>query len=101
VLGVWSRVLGHEVTSPTLSFFEAGGNSLLVLNLYASLREEFGPSFEIRDLFRLTTARSFVSTVLEGIRRDATPARPSAIRASAERLGAIADRRRSMRRERQ
>ncbi|WP_410631015.1 amino acid adenylation domain-containing protein [Amycolatopsis sp. cmx-4-83] len=57
VLTVWADVLGHHVSSPTLSFFEAGGTSLLALPLYLKLRDEFGAAFPLHDLFRYPTAR--------------------------------------------
>ncbi|NEE54976.1 hypothetical protein G3M55_61645, partial [Streptomyces sp. SID8455] len=57
VLTVWGAVLGQPVASPTVSFFEAGGTSLLALTLYLKLREAFEQPFVMHDLFRFPTAR--------------------------------------------
>jgi amino acid adenylation domain-containing protein len=59
VLAAWSHVLGYRVSSPNVSFFDAGGNSLLLLSLYLNLRQSFDQEFLMHDLFRFPTARSF------------------------------------------
>ncbi|MBC7978249.1 MAG: acyl carrier protein, partial [Myxococcales bacterium] len=100
VLAVWSRVLGHEVTSPVVSFFDAGGDSLLTLELYLGLRAEYGSAFPMHDLFRFPTARSFAArpTVGEPPTRPHSPTAGIPHRAAA-RITELADRRRSSRRQ--
>lgn len=64
-LKVWSKVIGQPVTSPTVSFFDAGGTSLSILELYLGLEQEFGIQFPISALFDLPTARAFVDRYLD------------------------------------
>ncbi|MFF3751426.1 amino acid adenylation domain-containing protein [Streptomyces sp. NPDC002018] len=66
VLAVWATVLGRPVASPTLSFFEAGGSSLLALTLYLKLRATFEQPFVMHDLFRFPTARGFAAFLTGG-----------------------------------
>ncbi|MET8546197.1 phosphopantetheine-binding protein [Kitasatospora sp. NPDC004799] len=66
VLAVWSSVLGEPVTSPTVSFFGAGGSSLLALTLYLRLKETFTEPFLMNDLFRFPTARGFAAFLARG-----------------------------------
>ena len=68
ILRVWEHVLEHRVDSPTMSFFDAGGNSLLVLQLYVGLQEELGLAFPMHELFRRPTARSFAALLNRGER---------------------------------
>ncbi|WP_231632939.1 non-ribosomal peptide synthetase/type I polyketide synthase, partial [Streptomyces clavuligerus] len=65
VLRVWEEVLGRPVTSPRLTFFAAGGNSLLLMRLYLGLRTAFGIEFPLHELFRHTTAAAFAEFVRE------------------------------------
>ncbi|MGW6741382.1 amino acid adenylation domain-containing protein [Streptomyces sp. NPDC055025] len=66
VLAVWGTVLGRPVASPTISFFEAGGSSLLALTLYLKLRAAFEQPFVMHDLFRFPTARGFAAFLTGG-----------------------------------
>jgi amino acid adenylation domain-containing protein len=61
VLEVWEQVLGAPVRSPSMTFFEAGGTSLLLLNLYLRLRSRFDLDFAMHELFRSPTARDFAA----------------------------------------
>ncbi|WP_405896618.1 amino acid adenylation domain-containing protein [Streptomyces sp. NBC_00727] len=59
LLDAWAQVLGRPVDSPTVSFFDAGGTSLLVLPLYLRLLRILDRGFALHDLFRFPTARRF------------------------------------------
>ena len=65
LLSLWSEILGHEVTDPTASFFDLGGNSLQLAVLHARLCEAGGHPFPITDLFSHPTVRS-LSAFLAG-----------------------------------
>ncbi|MEL7103043.1 MAG: amino acid adenylation domain-containing protein [Pseudomonadota bacterium] len=67
VLSVWSNVIGHSITNPTISFFGAGGTSLNILELYLGLEKEFDIKFPISALFELPTARAFSDRYLNEI----------------------------------
>jgi hypothetical protein len=63
VLKVWGEVLGYEVSSPIVSFFAAGGSSLLALTLYLRLRQKLAVPFRLHDLFAFPTARAFAANL--------------------------------------
>ncbi|MDX8147106.1 amino acid adenylation domain-containing protein [Lentzea sp. BCCO 10_0061] len=63
VLRVWEQLLGHPVRSPSVSFFDAGGSSLLLLPLYLQLRSQFGVDFSMHHLFQHPTARGFAEFI--------------------------------------
>ncbi|MFD3471892.1 amino acid adenylation domain-containing protein [Streptomyces sp. NPDC058682] len=94
VLDVWQAVLGYPVASPTVSFFDAGGTSLLLLPLYMRLRKTFNADFALNDLFRFPTVRLFAQHIADrgnkttsaSAARHPRPARtPARIRAAARR----------------
>jgi amino acid adenylation domain-containing protein len=57
VLDAWSEILGRPVEDPDVSFFDAGGNSPLLLRVIPALRRRY-PAVSVAELFRFTTARS-------------------------------------------
>lgn len=57
LLAIWSKVLGVEVTSIHHSFFELGGNSILLLRLYNEINEQLQVELTIADLFAQHTVR--------------------------------------------
>jgi hypothetical protein len=81
-----------------VSFFDAGGNSLLTLKLYMAMQEELGAPFLLRDLFRYPTARSFASR--PGVIAKIAPVTSGVAnsRRVQERAATIANRQRSIRR---
>ncbi|WP_170155362.1 non-ribosomal peptide synthetase [Lentzea atacamensis] len=95
VLSVWEDLLGRAVVSPNLSFFEAGGNSLVLLQLYLRLRSAFDHDFAMHELFRYPTARAFAE-FLDGHRHAVEPAEIAA-RAPSTRIADAATRRRAAR----
>ncbi|WP_405434322.1 amino acid adenylation domain-containing protein [Streptomyces anulatus] len=57
VAGVWETVLAGTLPGADTGFFDAGGNSLLVMTLRARLSEEFGVELRVADLFAYPTIR--------------------------------------------
>lgn len=64
VASVWQELLSATFDADT-SFFEAGGNSLLLLKLYNRLRAAFSIPFTIADLFSSHTVRQFAHFIDE------------------------------------
>ncbi|MFB7917446.1 condensation domain-containing protein [Streptomyces sp. NPDC056061] len=60
VAEVWEQVLGR-VVGPEVGFFDAGGNSLLLIRLRDRLRAALERDIEVVDLFRHSTVRSMAS----------------------------------------
>ncbi|WP_431973608.1 acyl carrier protein [Micromonospora haikouensis] len=55
---VWSAVLGLDSVDPDLNFFEAGGQSILVLAVHEHLEQLVGRPIPIEDLFHHSTVRA-------------------------------------------
>jgi hypothetical protein len=96
VMEAWQQVLGTSVDSPDVSFFDAGGTSLLMLPLHSRLRSMFGRSFPMHDLFRFPTPRGFAAFLDESASaaREEVPAGRSATMAQ---IAAAAARKRAAR----
>ena len=62
---LWSEVLGGEEVSVTDNFFEAGGNSLVAVQLIALIRREFGVRLPMRSLFEDPTVEGAAAKVAE------------------------------------
>lgn len=60
VVDAWERVLGRSV-DPETAFFDAGGNSLLLIRLRDRLREALGREVDVIDLFRHSTVRTMAA----------------------------------------
>lgn len=65
VSSIWKKVLKIDLVGVNLSFFDLGGNSLLLANLATCLREEFSKKISMKDLFRLTTIREQAKFIME------------------------------------
>jgi natural product biosynthesis luciferase-like monooxygenase protein/amino acid adenylation domain-containing protein len=52
---IWQQVLGHRNFSPQDDFFLVGGNSLLLVQIYAKLKSELNIKFPILELFKYST----------------------------------------------
>ncbi|AOS63964.1 non-ribosomal peptide synthetase [Actinoalloteichus hymeniacidonis] len=59
VVRVWEDLLGKPVPSAQMSFVDAGGNSLAMLELYLRLRAVFERDFPMHELFSRPTAAAF------------------------------------------
>nr|BFD80635.1 hypothetical protein StreXyl84_00360 [Streptomyces sp. Xyl84] len=75
VTACWKAVLGTEAGA-TDNFFDAGGNSLLLIRLRETLRAEFDRDVHVVDLFRHPTVRAMAS-FLDGEAASATAAEGS------------------------
>jgi acyl transferase domain-containing protein/acyl carrier protein len=58
---VWASVLGVEPVGADDSFFELSGNSLLALQMFALVKEQFGTSLPTVSLFELPTVRALAA----------------------------------------
>ena len=56
--GIWSKMLGVEKVGTHDNFFDLGGHSLLVLRVYAALKEATDRNFQLVDLFSYPTIYS-------------------------------------------
>jgi len=61
--GIWSDLLGLEEVGAEDNFFALGGNSLVMMQVGVRLREAFGLSLPIRDLFELMTINELAQTI--------------------------------------
>lgn len=53
---IWRRILGvNESLDPEINFFDAGGHSLILLDLQRALNQKFGASLSLVDLFNYPT----------------------------------------------
>ncbi|HZN77775.1 MAG TPA: amino acid adenylation domain-containing protein [Micromonosporaceae bacterium] len=73
VAEIWRDVLAVERVDANDNFFDAGGNSLLVVRVQSRLAEELGRPVPVVDLFRFPTVRSLARHLSVGAadRRDA------------------------------
>jgi hypothetical protein len=63
---IWQSLLKRPVPS-NRSFFDLGGHSLLVLQLFERMKEQLPEyEFQIADLFRLPTIERFTAELLRG-----------------------------------
>jgi acyl carrier protein len=67
---LWTNALGVPDAVPDVSFFDAGGNSLLAAVLITQIEEELGVRISLDEFFRQPT----LSALTEWIRRDRPPA---------------------------
>ncbi|MFC4859233.1 amino acid adenylation domain-containing protein [Actinophytocola glycyrrhizae] len=63
VLQAWSEVLGRRQTAVDMTFFAAGGSSLLLLDLFLKLRGSIAVPFDLRHLLQYPTVSSFTGFV--------------------------------------
>src|SRR5262245_52173189 len=57
----WQEVLGVETVGMQDNFFDLGGNSLLIIQLYDKLRQVFGTQLLLTDLFQYPTISSLAN----------------------------------------
>ncbi|PTL83577.1 condensation domain-containing protein [Vitiosangium sp. GDMCC 1.1324] len=81
IASVWAEILGVQEVTPGTSFFDLGGNSILLVRVERALRQRLGVEVMLMDLFMHPTVRSLAEH-LE--RREAPPPTPPP-EASAER----------------
>ena len=64
IVSIWQDILGRQDIRPDQSFFDAGGNSRLIMRLALQLSQSFGREVSVRDVMREVTVAqqaSFVS----------------------------------------
>ncbi|HYH80774.1 MAG TPA: amino acid adenylation domain-containing protein [Longimicrobium sp.] len=76
VAGAWAEVLGVERVGVNESFFEIGGNSLLLARLQERLEDALGREVALVDLFRHPTVRTLAAQI-------GAPAQPDAAASAA------------------
>ena len=55
---IWRSVLGLEQIGPADTFFDLGGDSILLVQVHADLQQALGRAFSVTDLFQYCTVRS-------------------------------------------
>jgi acyl carrier protein len=98
IAGLWQEVLNLESVGTHENFFDLGGNSLLMIQLYGKLREVFNTELSVLDLFRYPTISSlathlgldednplFLRTVQERAEKPSVPDRSVSFQLAAER----------------
>ncbi|MEV0598228.1 amino acid adenylation domain-containing protein [Streptomyces sp. NPDC050315] len=74
----WQALLGGELPGPHHDFFEAGGNSLVLIELIHHLRTEYGAEIPVGPLLKDTTLRGMTRTVEDVVAGEAGDAPPYA-----------------------
>jgi surfactin family lipopeptide synthetase A len=70
----WSDVLKKPQIGVTASFFDLGGNSLLVAKLLLRIEQQFGKRLSLADIFQSPTIRQLAIVLSEGEPRTGHPA---------------------------
>lgn len=65
VLAAWRSVLARETFADGATFFEAGGNSLMLLQLHAELIQRGVSGLSVTDLFRFPTVAGLADRIAE------------------------------------
>ncbi|MFI7643312.1 amino acid adenylation domain-containing protein [Nonomuraea sp. NPDC049400] len=86
---LWAEVLGRARIGRTENFFDAGGHSLLMVDLHARIIAEFGEGIELLELFRSPSIAA-LAAVLDG----RVPQKTAAPVIRPSRAGALANLRR-------
>ena len=81
VAGVWQQLLSRSDIALDENFFDAGGNSLLMVRLFNTLKNMAGPRLTIADLFQYPTIASLAAYL-----GDRDSAEVSSIHADSEKL---------------
>ncbi|CAI1711099.1 Linear gramicidin synthase subunit D [Serratia marcescens] len=70
---IWQELLGCEAVGVNTSFFELGGNSIMLTRLYGMLPDQVQQKIGLIDLFRLPTIAR-IAAHIEGRQHEAAPA---------------------------
>ena len=63
LLTIWQGILGKEMISTDASFFDLGGNSILLVRMRAEIRKTFEVELEVKDLFRLPSITALAAVI--------------------------------------
>ncbi|HSR69774.1 MAG TPA: amino acid adenylation domain-containing protein, partial [Acidobacteriota bacterium] len=66
VAAVWKEVLGLDEVGVRDNFFDLGGHSLLLTQVFVKLSKQLGVPFQLVDLFEYPTIRSFCKRLARG-----------------------------------
>jgi hypothetical protein len=61
IAALWSEVLNEPIRDRERTFFELGGNSLLLVKVHKKLRETLAPAVPLTDLFRFPSVKSLAA----------------------------------------
>ncbi|MFL9875924.1 amino acid adenylation domain-containing protein [Paraburkholderia megapolitana] len=88
VTAIWCEVLGLTHIEPTKNFFEAGGNSLLLVQVHARLKRSFERVPTLTELFRYPSVAALAAH-LDGASPANRSAAPRAARAADEAIAIV------------
>lgn len=63
---IWSQLINHPINGIDTSFFDAGGNSLLLMDLFFALQAKYSDTITVNDLFEHNTIRqqaAFITSI--------------------------------------
>ena len=92
VTSIWQRVLQTDHVDPHENFFDAGGSSLLVINILQQLREHIDPAIQLADVFRSPTISTFADTLFDARARTnaSNSAKPAELPHDMDKLAPVA-----------
>jgi amino acid adenylation domain-containing protein/FkbH-like protein/FkbM family methyltransferase len=64
IIKVWGNLLGHDNIQRDDNFFDIGGNSLLIIQAYMTMKKELPGNFRMIELFSCTTPRKLAERIL-------------------------------------
>jgi amino acid adenylation domain-containing protein len=67
MVGIWRKVLGKEFIGTNENFFEAGGNSILLVQMHALIEKTFEGRVKITDLFSYPTISKLAEFLEENL----------------------------------
>ncbi|OJH33932.1 condensation domain-containing protein [Cystobacter ferrugineus] len=101
IASVWGEVLGLQDVAPGTSFFDLGGNSILLVRVERALRQRLGVEVALMDLFMHPTVRSLAEHLERREARPPTPPPEALVERQRELRNAALDRGRARRRAQQ
>ena len=82
LLDVWSEILRHEDLSATDNFFDAGGHSLLAVQLVSQIERRYGYRVPVAALFEAGTVAGLADRIRAGQPASTSPATSLSLRSS-------------------
>ena len=76
IVDIWQTILDLDEVSIHTNFFEAGGNSLMLIQLLSQVRQAFHAELSIRDVFMASTPAQLAELLAAQSHDDALPDRP-------------------------
>ena len=90
IAAIWKQTLGVKQVSVEQNFFDAGGNSLKIIQIHQALTRAFGRDMPVAVLFEHATIRALAGYLDHRANNDASPPQPNrtdTIQAGRARLG--------------